>query len=62
MPRSIQLEFVALGTDDDLDALLTVELDQHIVTAILIPDDSNWRRIATVLCAHSAAQRRLRGE
>ncbi len=49
MPRSIQLEFVALGSDDDLDALLTVELDQHIVTAILIPDDSNWRRIATVL-------------
>jgi hypothetical protein len=49
MPRSITLEFVALGPDDELDALLTVELDQHIVTAILVPDDSNWRRIATVL-------------
>jgi hypothetical protein len=49
MPRSIKLEFVALGPDDDLDALVTVELDQHIVTAVLIPDDTNWRRIATVL-------------
>jgi hypothetical protein len=48
MPRSIQLEFAALSNNDDLDAILTVELDQHIVTAILVPDDSNWRRVATV--------------
>jgi len=48
MPRSIQLEFAALSNNDDLDAILTVELDQHIVTAILVPDDSNWKRVATV--------------
>jgi len=51
MPRSIQLEFAALGNDSDLDAILTVELDQHIVTAILVPDGDNWRRVATVFVA-----------
>jgi hypothetical protein len=51
MPRSIELSFVQLGPDDDLDAILTIELDQHIVSAILIPDGDNWRRIATVLVA-----------
>jgi len=53
MPHSIALEFANLGSDDDLDALLTVELDQHIVTAILVPDGDNWRRIATVFVADS---------
>ena len=53
MPRSIQLEFAELGTDSDLDAILTVELDQHIVTAILVPDGDNWRRVATVFVANS---------
>jgi len=48
-PHSIQLNFVALGNSDELDAILTVELDQHIVSAILLPQDGNWRRIATVL-------------
>ena len=50
-PQSIQLNFAALGTGDELDAILTVELDQHIVSAILLPDEGNWRRIATVLFA-----------
>jgi hypothetical protein len=50
-PHSIQLEFADLGSSDDLDAMLTVELDQHIVTAILTPDGDNWRRIATVFVA-----------
>jgi hypothetical protein len=54
MPRSVVLEFAALGSDDVLDAILTVELDQHLVTAILIPDDDNWRRIATVFVPDSA--------
>ncbi len=51
LPRSIQLDFVALGSEDELDAILTIELDQHIVTAILIPDGDNWRRIATLFVA-----------
>ena len=50
-PHSIQLEFADLGSTDDLDAMLTVELDQHIVTAILMPDGDNWHRIATVFVA-----------
>jgi hypothetical protein len=50
-PHSIQVNFVALGNSDDLDAVLTVELDQHILSAILFQQDGNWRRIATVLYA-----------
>jgi hypothetical protein len=48
-PHSVQLDFVDLGSTDELDAILTVELDQHIVTAILTPEDGNWHRVATVL-------------
>ena len=48
-PHSIQLNFVALGNTDELDAILTVELDQHLVSAVLISQDGNWRRVATVL-------------
>ena len=51
MPRAIDLQLVPLGTTDELDALLTAELDQHIVTAVLIPVDGNWRRIATLIYA-----------
>jgi hypothetical protein len=51
MPRSVDLELVPLGGNDELDALLTVELDQHIVTAVLLPADGNWRRIATLTFA-----------
>jgi hypothetical protein len=48
-PHSLHLDFVPLGTDDELDAILTVELDQHIVSAVFLPDDGDWKRIATVL-------------
>jgi hypothetical protein len=47
--HSIQLDFVALGNTDELDAILTVELDQHLVSAILMPDSSNWKRIGTIV-------------
>ncbi len=47
-PHSVQLDFVQLGTSNDLDALLTVELDQHIVNAVLVPDGESWRRVATL--------------
>ncbi len=47
-PRSVTLDLVNLSNADELDAVITVELDQHILSAILIPDESNWRRIATV--------------
>lgn len=48
MPRTVRLDMLPLGATDELDALLTVELDQHIVTAVLVPQDGNWRRVATV--------------
>ncbi len=48
-PHSLHLDFVPLGTNDDLDAILTVELDQHIVSAVFLPDEGEWKRIATVL-------------
>jgi hypothetical protein len=48
-PHSVQLDFVALGGNDELDAIITVELDQHIVSAILVPQDDNWHRVASVL-------------
>jgi hypothetical protein len=48
-PHTIQLDFVPLGTTDEQDAILTVELDQHIVSAILVPQGDNWHRVATVL-------------
>jgi hypothetical protein len=54
-PHSIQLDFVALGTGDELDAILTVELDQHMVSAILVPEDGDWHRVATVVLPASFA-------
>lgn len=48
-PRALQLEFAAMGQGDEQDAILTAELDQHIVTAILVPSDGLWRRVATVI-------------
>jgi len=51
MPHTVELELVPLGNNDELDALLTVELDQHIVTAVLMPVDGNWKRIATLTFA-----------
>ncbi len=50
-PRSIDLQFLPLGNTAELDALLTAELDQHIVTAVLIPVEGGWRRIATLTFA-----------
>lgn len=47
--HSIALDFVALGNTDELDAILTVELDQHLVSAILMPDGSNWKRIGSIV-------------
>jgi hypothetical protein len=52
-PHSIQLEFAPLGNNEEVQALLTAELDQHIVTAVLVEDDGTWRRIATLLYATS---------
>jgi hypothetical protein len=50
-PRSVQLDFVALGNNDELDAILTVELGQHLVSAILVPQDGDWHRVATITVA-----------
>ncbi len=50
-PHSIQLSFVDLGITDELDAVLTVELDQHLVSAILAPHGDSWSRIATLTYA-----------
>ena len=49
LPRSIKIDLVNLSNAEELDAVLTVELDQHILSAILVPDDANWRRVATIL-------------
>lgn len=46
-PHSVHLDFLALGNSYAFDALLTVELDQHIVTAVLAPEDQEWHRLAT---------------
>ena len=48
LPHSVALEFVTLGDQPELDAILTVELDLHLVSAILVPAEGGWRRIATV--------------
>ena len=45
-PRSIRLDFLALGSTPELDALLTVQLDQHLISAILAPVDDEWHRVA----------------
>jgi hypothetical protein len=50
-PHSIKLDFAALGNSDELDAILTVELDQHLVSAILVPQDGDWHRVATMVFA-----------
>jgi hypothetical protein len=53
VPHSMELDMVQLGNTDDLDALLTVELDEHIVSAVLVPEGEGWRRVATLLFASS---------
>ncbi len=47
-PHSVQLDLMQLSAGEELDALLTVELDQHIVSAVLVPDGDTWRKIATL--------------
>jgi hypothetical protein len=48
-PHSVRLDFLPLGASTELDAILTVELDQHLLSVILMPEDGQWHRIATVL-------------
>jgi hypothetical protein len=50
-PHSIQLDLIPLGLTDDLDAIVTIELDQHLVSSILVPEGDSWHRIATVTYA-----------
>jgi hypothetical protein len=50
-PHSVHLDLVALGGAEELDAILTVELDQHIVSAILTPEEEEWHRVGTMLYA-----------
>ncbi|WP_103934985.1 hypothetical protein [Bryocella elongata] len=54
-PRALQLEFAPMGQNDDQDAILTAELDQHIVSAILVPADGLWRRVGTVIFPTASA-------
>jgi hypothetical protein len=48
-PHSVHLDFVALSNTAELDAILTVELDQHLISAILMPEAGEWQRIANML-------------
>lgn len=48
-PHSVRLDFVPLGTSSELDGILTVELDQHLVSAIFLPEEEQWHRIATAI-------------
>jgi hypothetical protein len=48
VPHSLQINYVALGTAGELDAIVTLELDLHLVSAVLVPSGSSWRRVATV--------------
>ncbi|HEX4156244.1 MAG TPA: hypothetical protein VHY48_11580 [Acidobacteriaceae bacterium] len=54
-PHSVQVTYVALGNTGELDAILTAELDLHIVSAILVPSGPAWHRIATVTYATTFA-------
>ena len=48
-PHSVRLDLIPLSDSNELDAILTVELDQHLISAILMPEDEQWHRIATAL-------------
>lgn len=48
VPHSLQVTYAALGSAGELDAIITVELDLHLVSAILVPSGSAWRRVATI--------------
>jgi hypothetical protein len=55
VPHSAQVNYVALGSGGELDAIVTVELDLHLVSAILVPSGSAWRRVGTVTYATNFA-------
>jgi hypothetical protein len=55
VPHSVQINYVELGNSGELDAILTVELDLHLVSAILVPSGNAWRRVATVTYATAYA-------
>jgi hypothetical protein len=50
-PHSMSLDFIPLGMGTELDAILTVELDNHIVSSVLIPEGDSWHRVATMIYA-----------
>jgi hypothetical protein len=54
-PHSVHLDMVALSSTDELDAILTVELDQQIVSAILAPENEEWHRVGTMAFATAFA-------
>ncbi len=55
VPHAMQVQYAALGASGELDAILTVELDLHLVSAILVPSGSAWRRVGTVTYATNFA-------
>jgi hypothetical protein len=55
VPHSLQMNYIALGASGELDAILTVELDLHLVSAILVPSAGAWHRVATVTYATAFA-------
>ena len=52
-PHSVRLDFIALGNTAELDAILTVELDQHLISAIMMPVEDEWHHIASFVYATS---------
>lgn len=56
-PHSIRLDFLPLGSTSELDAILTVQLDQHLISAILAPVDDEWHRIAILIDPLTASDR-----
>jgi hypothetical protein len=55
VPHAMQVQYAALGAAGEMDAILTVELDLHLVSAILVPSGSAWRRVGTVTYASNFA-------
>lgn len=54
-PHSLQMNYISLGASGELDAILTVELDLHLVSAILVPSGGAWHRVATITYATAFA-------
>lgn len=48
VPHAVQMSYVALSDSGELDAIVTVELDLHLVSGIFVPSGSAWRRVGTV--------------